>query len=86
MQLWLRCFVITADPLGWIPDRGEAWTAVSVDDEVLEVDLYLTLELVRRTLEETEGDTVRAARLLRIPSRLLARRMDAYGLRAPKST
>ena len=55
-QLWLRCFVITQDPLGWIPERGEAWTAVTVDDEVLEVDLYLTLDLVRRTLEETGGD------------------------------
>lgn len=32
-------------------------------------------------LTETGGDTVRAARLLRIPSRLLARRMDAYGMR-----
>ncbi len=55
-QLWLRCFVITKDPLGWIPDRGDAWTAVTADDEVLEVDLYLTLDLVRRTLEETDGD------------------------------
>ena len=55
-QLWLRCFVITADPLGWIPDRGEAWTAVTVDDEVLEVDLYLTVAAVRAGLEETDGD------------------------------
>ncbi len=55
-QLWLRCFVITKDPLGWIPDRGDAWTAVTVDDEVLEVDLYLTLDLVRRALEEAAGD------------------------------
>ena len=47
-QLWLRCFVITQDPLGWIPDRGDAWTAVTVEDEVLEVDLYLTLDVVRR--------------------------------------
>ena len=59
-QLWLRCFVITVDPLSWIPDRGEAWTAVTVDDEVLEVDLYLTLELVRRTLAETDGDLAAA--------------------------
>lgn len=59
-QLWLRCFVITKDPLGWIPNRGDAWTAVTVDDEVLEVDLYLTLDLVRRTTEETEGDLAAA--------------------------
>ena len=55
-QLWLRCFVITQDPLSWIPDRGEAWTAVTLDDDVLEVDLYLTLALVRRTMDETGGD------------------------------
>ncbi|MDP2710377.1 MAG: SEC-C domain-containing protein [Solirubrobacteraceae bacterium] len=59
-QLWLRCFVITQDPLGWIPDRGDAWTAVTVDDEVLEVDLYLTLDAVRSALEETEGDLAAA--------------------------
>jgi hypothetical protein len=59
-QLWLRCFVITQDPLGWIPDRGDAWTAVTVDDDVLEVDLYLTLDAVRRTMEETEGNLAAA--------------------------
>jgi hypothetical protein len=59
-QLWLRCFVITQDPLGWIPNRGDAWTAVTLDDEVLEVDLYLTLDLVRRTLDETAGDLAAA--------------------------
>jgi len=59
-QLWLRCFVITADPLGWIPDRGEAWTAVTVDDEVLEVDLYLTVAAVRAGIEEAGGDLAAA--------------------------
>ena len=59
-QLWLRCFVITADPLGWIPDRGEAWTAVTVDDEVLEVDLYLTVSAVRAAMEEHDGDMAAA--------------------------
>ena len=56
MQLWLRCFVITADPLGWIPDRGDAWTAVTVEDDVLEVDLYLTVAAVRAAIEEHDGD------------------------------
>ena len=59
-QLWLRCFVITQDPLGWIPNRGDAWTAVTLDEDVLEVDLYLTLDLVRRTLDETGGDLAAA--------------------------
>lgn len=55
-QLWLRCFVITKDPLGWIPDRGDSWTAVTVDEEVLEVDLYLTLDAVQRAVQEADGD------------------------------
>ena len=59
-QLWLRCFVITQDPLGWIANREDAWTAVTLDDDVLEVDLYLTLDLVRRTIDETEGDLAAA--------------------------
>jgi len=59
-QLWLRCFVITADPLGWIPDRGEAWTAATVDDEVLEVDLYLTVSAVRAAMEDVGGDMAAA--------------------------
>jgi hypothetical protein len=59
-QLWLRCFVITKDPLSWIPDRGDAWTAVTLEDDVLEVDLYLTLDLVRRTMQETGGNLAAA--------------------------
>ncbi len=59
-QLWLRCFVITQDPLTWIPDRGDAWTAVSVDDEVLEIDLYLTVDAVRRGMEDADGDVAAA--------------------------
>src|SRR5688572_27871714 len=60
MQLWLRCFVITADPLGWIPGRGEAWTAVTVEDDVLEVDLYLTVSAVRAAMEDCDGDMAAA--------------------------
>ncbi|HWC26234.1 MAG TPA: SEC-C domain-containing protein [Solirubrobacteraceae bacterium] len=59
-QLWLRCFVITQDPLDWIADRGDAWTAVTLDGEVLEVDLYLTIDALRRILEETGGDLAAA--------------------------
>ncbi|MDQ3722454.1 MAG: SEC-C metal-binding domain-containing protein [Actinomycetota bacterium] len=59
-QLWLRCFVITADPLGWIPDRGDAWTAVTVEEDVLEVDLYLTVPAVRAAMEESGGDMAAA--------------------------
>jgi len=55
-QLWLRCFVITQDPLGWIANREDAWTAVTFEDDVLEVDLYLTLGAVRARLEDTGGN------------------------------
>jgi hypothetical protein len=92
-QLWLRCFVITADPLGWIPDRGEAWTAVTADDEVLEVDLYLTVAAVRAAMEECDGDmaaavgrdagTVMAAALERQAERIArARQSNPAGWRA----
>lgn len=55
-QLWLRMFVLTQDPLSWIADRGATWATASVSDEVLEVDVYLLLDLVRRELEEADGD------------------------------
>jgi hypothetical protein len=55
-QLWLRLFVVTGDVLAWIPGRGEAWTGVTVDDEVLEVDVYVALPAVLRAMEEHGGD------------------------------
>jgi hypothetical protein len=59
-QLWLRLFVITGDPLAWIPDRGEAWASTTVDDEVLEIDVYVTLPAVLRRMEGDEGDVATA--------------------------
>ncbi len=59
-QLWLRCFVITQDPLGWIAKREDAWTSVTVDEEVLEVDLYLTLDAVRTAMRSHDGDVAAA--------------------------
>jgi len=55
-QLWLRLFVVTQDPLGWIADRGEAWAATTVTEEVLEIDVYVLLAALRRELEATDGD------------------------------
>jgi hypothetical protein len=55
-QLWQRFFVLTGDPLAWIANRGEAWVAVTVDDEVLEVDVYVTLPAVLRGMEEHDGN------------------------------
>jgi len=60
-QLWLRFFVLTGDPLAWIADRGEAWGATSLgEDDVLELDVYVTLPALRRELEAAAGDLGRA--------------------------
>jgi hypothetical protein len=59
-QLWLRLFVITGDVLAWIPDRGDAWAGVTVNDEVLEVDVYVTLPAVLRGMREHDGDVAAA--------------------------
>ena len=59
-QLWQRFFVLNGDPLAWIADRGEAWAAVTVDDEVLEVDVYVNLPAVLRGMEEHDGSVAAA--------------------------
>ena len=56
LQLWLRLFVVTRDPLGWIADRGEAWAATTVSEDVLEIDVYVLLAALRRELEATGGE------------------------------
>lgn len=56
VQLWLRFFVLTADPLAWIADRGEAWAATTVHADVLELDVYVVLAALRRELEARGGD------------------------------
>jgi hypothetical protein len=47
---------MTGDPLAWIADRGEAWGAATVDDEVLELDVYVTLPALRREIDAHDGD------------------------------
>jgi len=59
-QLWLRLFVITGDVLAWIADRGDAWAGVTVDDQVLEVDVYVNRPAVLRGMEEHGGDVAAA--------------------------
>jgi hypothetical protein len=61
LQLWLRFFVMTEDPLAWIADRGEAWAATTVDEEVLELDVYVTLAALKRELDAHDGDIGKAA-------------------------
>jgi DNA-binding NtrC family response regulator len=70
------------------PQPGPTFAGIDLDGTMDQALRRVLREVERRkialALAETEGDTVRAARLLRIPSRLLARRMDAYGLRGAK--
>ena len=60
LQLWLRFFVMTEDPLAWIADRGEAWAATTVDEEVLELDVYVTLAALKREIDAHDGDIGKA--------------------------
>jgi SEC-C motif len=48
----LRLFVITRDPLDWIPGRGHAWATVNADGDTFELVVYVTLEAVRRAIAE----------------------------------
>ena len=48
----LRLFVITSDPLDWIPERGHAWATVNADGDVFELVVYVTLEAVRRAIAD----------------------------------
>jgi len=61
LQLWLRMFVVTQDPLGWIADRGEAWAATTVTEDVLEIDVYVLLPALRREIEAADGNLGAAA-------------------------
>jgi hypothetical protein len=48
----LRLFVITRDPLDWIPGRGHAWATVNADGDTFELVVYVTLEAVRRAIAD----------------------------------
>jgi hypothetical protein len=56
----LRLFVITRDPLDWLPDRGTAWATSNGDGDGLEIPMYLTLDEVQRRLAATGGDVATA--------------------------
>jgi hypothetical protein len=54
----LRLFVITRDPLDWIPGRGHAWATVNADGDTFELVVYVTLEAVRQAIADgTDLDT-----------------------------
>jgi DNA-binding NtrC family response regulator len=67
------------------PDPTQTFAGIDLNGTLDQALRRVLREVERRKIElallETEGDTVRAARVLRIPSRLLTRRMDTYGMR-----
>ncbi len=56
----MRLFVITRDPLDWLPDRGSAWATCNADGDVLELPVYVTRAEVQRRLASTSGDVASA--------------------------
>jgi hypothetical protein len=55
----LRSFVVTRDPLDWIPGRGHAWATANADGDVLELVVYVALDAVRDAVDA--GGNVAAA-------------------------
>jgi hypothetical protein len=55
----LRTFVVTRDPLAWIPGRDHAWATANADGDTLELVVYVALDEVRGAL--AKGASVAAA-------------------------
>jgi hypothetical protein len=55
----LRSFVVTHDPLDWIPGRGQAWATANADGDVVELVVYVALDAVRDAI--ADGASVAAA-------------------------
>jgi hypothetical protein len=55
----LRLFVITRDPLDWIPGRGPAWATANADGDVLELVVYVALDTLQHALRD-DSDIVAA--------------------------
>jgi hypothetical protein len=56
----LRLFVLTRDPLDWLPDRGSAWATANADGDSLELPVYVTHAETQRRLVATGGDLAAA--------------------------
>ena len=58
----LRLFVITRDPLDWLPHRGTAWATANGDGDGdgLELPVYATRDDVLRRLAAADGDVAAA--------------------------
>ena len=51
----LRLFVITRDPLDWLPDRGCAWATANADGDTLELPVYITRDEVQQQMQGAAG-------------------------------
>jgi hypothetical protein len=56
----LRLFVITRDPLDWLPDRGIVWATSNGDGDDLELPVYVTRDDVLRRVAKTDGNVATA--------------------------
>lgn len=56
----LRVFVITRDPLDWLPRRGNAWATANADGDGLELPVYIVREELDRRIEAHGGDPAAA--------------------------
>jgi hypothetical protein len=58
----LRLFVITRDPLDWVPNRGYAWATANADGDSLELPVYVSRGVLLRELDASGGDLGDAVR------------------------
>ena len=52
----VRPFVLTRDPLAWIPERGAAWATANADGDTLEVPVYVLRAALQARLGDAGGD------------------------------
>ena len=51
----VRPFLLTRDPLAWIPQRGSAWATANADGDTLELPVYVLYEEAERRLQRIEA-------------------------------
>src|ERR1700756_1169300 len=52
----VRPFLLTRDPLAWIPQRGSAWATANADGDTLELPVYVLYEEAERRLRNAGGE------------------------------
>jgi hypothetical protein len=72
----LRSFVVTRDPLDWIPGRGTAWATANADGDVVELVIYVALPAVRDAVADGASVAAALGRLQALLRRLTALDLD----------